>query len=127
MKAAVVSFPHTPLGMGAYLVVAGNPQSINESYDFGKKVAVVCSKATISSRSCVLLNQTTDGVSCEVEWNKCSLLDFLLGRCNICALPDPIHNGKCLHSLVVCGSGAACIGNFVINPFIFICPSSTKL
>ena len=30
-KVAIVSFQNTPVGMGPYLVLAGNPQTINES------------------------------------------------------------------------------------------------
>ena len=95
VKVAVVSFQNTSVGMCPYLVVAGNAQTTNASNDFGKKVVTLCESDAQSGKNCVVLNHSTDGVSCEVEWNKQTLLDYLAGITDVCALPDPNHNAKC--------------------------------
>ena len=80
--------------MCLYLVLAGNAQTVNGKNDFGKRIMKLCQQASQSVGNCVVLNQSTDGVSCEVEWNRQTLLDFLSGTSNVCALPDPNHNAK---------------------------------
>jgi len=118
VKVAVVSFQDTPLGMCPYLVLAGNAQTMNESNDFGKRIIKLCQQASVQVGNCIVLNQSTDGVSCEVEWNKQSVLNFLAGDSNVCALPDPNHNAKNGHYQQFGGSCAAVIGHYVIDPWL---------
>lgn len=118
VKACVVSFQNTPVGMCPYLVVAGNAQTVNESNLFGKRMVTLSQEVTKSIRNSAVLNQTTDGVSCEVQWNMQTLLDYLDGLTNVCSLPDPNHNAKCCRFQLVGGSCAACIGNYVVDPFL---------
>ncbi len=54
----------------------------------------LCQQVSQLVENCVVLNQSTNGVSCEVDWNKQTLLYFLSGTSNACALPDPNHNAK---------------------------------
>ena len=42
-------------------------------------VVTFCESPAQSAKNCVVLNHSTDGVSCEVEWNKQTLLDYLAG------------------------------------------------
>lgn len=82
VKDAVVFLQNTPVGMCTYLFIAGNPPTINESNHFTKEITLLCSKLQFHQRTASFW-QTMDGVSYGVELNKCSLLVFLLGRCNI--------------------------------------------
>ena len=120
VKVAVVSFQDTPVGMCPYLVLAGNAQTVNERNDFGKRIMKLCQQASQSVGNCVVLNQSTDGVSCEVECNKQTILDFLSGTSNVCALPDPNHNAKNGRYQQFGGSCAAVIGHYVIDPWLLL-------
>lgn len=104
VKDAVVFLQNTPVGMCTYLFIAGNPPTINESNHFTKEITLLCSKLQFHQRTASFW-QTMDGVSYGVELNKCSLLVFLLGRCNICA-------EKWVMSHFVFVSGAACLDKF---------------
>ncbi len=48
-------------------VLAGLPQKVNENNDFGQLVVDACLIVEKDDGNVVLLNQTTDGVSCEVQ------------------------------------------------------------
>ena len=67
VKISVISFQDTPVGMCPYLVLAGNAQTVNERNDFGKRIMKLCQQTSQSVGNCVILNQSTDGVSCEVD------------------------------------------------------------
>ncbi len=68
--------------------------SYYESYDFGKQIIKLCQQASVELGNCIVLNQSTGGVLCEVDWNKQTALNFLAGDSNVCALSDPNHNAK---------------------------------
>ena len=70
--------------------------------------------------NCVVQNQSTDGVSCEVEWNKQTVLDYLSETGNVCALPDTNHNAKSGRYQQFGGSCAAVIGHYVIDHWILL-------
>ena len=53
--------------MCLYLVVAGNAQTVNESNSFGKRMVRLSPEVVELSGKSNVLNQTTDGVSCEVQ------------------------------------------------------------
>ena len=76
VKVAGISFQDTPVDMYSYLVVAGNAQTINENNSFGERIVKLSQEAAKSTGNTVVLNQSTDGVSCEVVWDKQSVLDY---------------------------------------------------
>ena len=49
------------------MTVAGNVQTMNERNIFGKWIVRLCSEAAKRAGNASLLNQTTDGVLCEVN------------------------------------------------------------
>jgi hypothetical protein len=115
IKIVVVSFQDTPTGMCPYFTLAGLPQTVNKNNDFGKQVLEACLDAADRVENVAVLNQTTDGVSCEVQWNLEAMLAYLNGSINHILLPDPNHNIKNLRYLLLGGSSAACIGSYVFN------------
>ena len=78
--------------MCPYLVVAGNAQIVNESNSFGKRMVRLSQEAAELSGNSAVLNQTTNDVSCEAQWNRQTLLDYFL--MNVCAMPDLNHDAK---------------------------------
>ena len=97
LKVAVISFQDTSMCICPYLVVAGNAQTIIKNNNFGERIVKLSQVAATSAGNTVVLNQFTDGVSCEVVWNKQLVLDYFDGLSNICALPDTNHNAKNAH------------------------------
>ena len=65
-----------------------------ESILFICSVTAACNAAAKSDGNSVLLNEATDGVSCETENNKKSTLLYLDGKQNFMGIADPNHNGK---------------------------------
>ena len=79
------------------------------------KIAV---EATEKVGNAVLLNHSTDGVSCEVQWNLDQLKSFLQGKSNQLALTDTNHNAKNLRYQLIGGSSVASIGKFAVDPWL---------
>lgn len=118
-KIAVASFQHTPPGICPYLILSGRPQTINESNSFAADMMRICNAAAASDGNAVLLNDSTDGVSCEMVGNYNQICLFLEGKSHQLSFPDTNHIIKCLRYLLVGGSSAASIGRYVFDPMLF--------
>lgn len=115
-KMAVVSFQKVPPGMSPYLMLAGLPQTVNDSNDWGKGVMATAAESAKNAGNAVVLNHSTDGVSCEVQWNFDTLKLFLQGKSNQLPLTDTNHNAKNLRYQLMGGSSVATIGKFAVDP-----------
>jgi len=62
VKIAVVSFQNTPPDMSPALILAGLPQTINDSNAWGANILKACVEATEDDSNEVVFNETTDGV-----------------------------------------------------------------
>ena len=118
VKVAVLSYQNTPANMCPYFVLVGLPQTLNQSNDFGEMVINSCNTAVLEDGNSAIINESTDGVSCEVEWNKKLTLDYLDGKKNYISLPDTNHNVKNSRYQLIGGSSAATIGSFVFDPWL---------
>ena len=67
IKACIFSFQRIPRGMCLYFVIVGRPQTLNENNNFCATVMEACDISARQSRDAVMLNVSTDVVSCEVE------------------------------------------------------------
>lgn len=119
IKVAVVSFQNTPPGMCPYFTVGALPQSNNDVNDWGKDVIDACTSAANEAKNAVLLNEATDGVSCETSQNLRQVYAFLSGDSNVLAIVDTNHNVKNCRGQLVGGGSATSIGNHVIDPSLF--------
>jgi hypothetical protein len=66
VKIAVVSFQQPPPGVSPYLIMSASPQTINDNNTFTTDIMSICANAAKSIGNVDVLNDTTDGVSCEV-------------------------------------------------------------
>ena len=57
-------------------------------------------------------------LSCAVKWNMQTLLDYLKGATNVCAMSDPNHNGNSVQFQLFTGLCAAIIVHYVVDPFL---------
>jgi hypothetical protein len=66
------------------------------------------------------LNDSTDGVSCEVQDNLRTQQRYLSGEINYISLPDPNHNAKNGRQQMLTGGGKtpSIIGQFVFDPWL---------
>ena len=119
VKIAVVSFQTAAAGTCPYFALVGLPQTINESNDFGATVLEACTTAAKNDGNAVLLNESTDGVSCETKWNLSVALLYLDGKTNCASLPDTNHNVKCARGHLVGGASPSSIGMYVVDPCMF--------
>jgi hypothetical protein len=94
IKVVVLSFQNTPKGMCPYFTLASLPQTVNKSNTFGEYILDACLAAAKTVQNVALLNQTTDGVSCEVQWNLTRMKSYLERASNHISVPDPNHNLK---------------------------------
>ena len=120
IKVAVICFQRTPPTMCPYLVLVGQPQSINLNSTFGSMVISLCESAAEKSGNTVVLNQSTDGVSCEVEYNLDMICGYLQGKHDHTALPDTNHNIKNQRYQYIGGSSPASIGHYVFDSFMLV-------
>jgi len=116
VKVTVLSFQEAPPGMCPYVVLAGIPQTTNESNDFAKVCMDACKEAAKQVGNLTIANSSTDGVACEVEGNKQLTCAYLRGEENQVSLPDPNHNVKNLRYQLGGGSSPASIGEHVFDP-----------
>jgi hypothetical protein len=126
VKVAVVSFQNTPPGISPYFVLCGLPQTINDSNDYTERVIKYCNQAAKSDANIAVLNASTDGVSCEVEFNKICTLKYLDGKSNTISLPDTNHNVKNLRYQLIGGSSAATLGHYCFDPYMLLIAGVTK-
>ena len=81
-------------------------------------VSSACQEAATQDGNAALLNEATDGVSCETENNKTITLSYLRGDKNYLGLTDNHHNIKNGRGQAVSGSSASSIGHFVVDPWL---------
>jgi len=117
IKMAVLSFQQTPVGISPYLILCGVPQTINESNSFATNTLATCSKAADLIGNVAMLNDSTDGVSCEVQSNFNKVCKYIKGETNQLSFPDTNHNIKNFRYQEIGGSGLVpgVIGKYVFN------------
>ena len=120
VKVIVLSLQGTPAGMFPYLPLAGLPQTKNENNTFGTDVMEACEIVAKISGNAVILDTSTDGVSCEVQFNKALTLAYLEGDKNQISLPDTNHNVKNSRYQLLGGSSPASIGHFTFDPWMLM-------
>lgn len=103
VKVSVVTIQNTPLGMPPYFVLSGLPQTINQFNDLGTQMLDVYNIAAARDGNAVVLNTSTDGVSCEVQDNKALTLRYLNGDADQVSFPDTNHNIKNGQYHLICG------------------------
>ena len=94
VKIAVASFQNTPPDLSPSFILAGLPQTINDSNSWGANVLKACVEAAEEDGNVVVLNESTDGVSCETQWNYTQNIDYLNGKINQLAMTDTNHGIK---------------------------------
>ena len=77
VKVVVVYFQNTPKGMPHFFSLAGHPQITNKHNKFALMVVEACEMAVIKYGNAVLLNESTDCVACEVQFNKTPTISYL--------------------------------------------------
>ena len=118
VKIAIANFQDTPKGMNPSVVLAGLNQTINRSNNGGAQVLAACVSAAASDHNAVVLNQSTDGVLCEMKWNYTQIMKYLGGETNVLSFPDTNHNVKNLRYQLIGGSSAASIGRYTFDPWL---------
>ena len=108
-KIDVVSFQNTPVEMCPYLVLAVNPQTVNASNTWGSDVLSACTAAAAADGNAVVLNKSTDGVSCEMPLNFNLLMSHLKGETNTLSLSVSNHSVRNLQYQLIGGSSPATI------------------
>ena len=66
VKFVVVLFQNRPTGMPQFFTLAGHPQTTNKQNQFSSMVVEACEIHATNDGNAILLNESTDGVSCEV-------------------------------------------------------------
>ena len=74
--------------------------------------------AAAKDGNAVVLNEATDGVSCETVSNKGTTGNYIAGKTNQVAITDCNHNIKSGRGQVVSGSSASSIGIYVVDPWL---------
>ena len=91
---------------------------ILNTHPFVCPVTAACNSAATNDGNSVLLNEATDGVSCETENNKKSTLLYLQGKQNFMGIADTNHNDKNGRGQIVSGTSPSSIGGYVADPWM---------
>ena len=120
VKVTVMSFQDTPRGIPVMEVVAGRPQSNNESNDFIKEMEAVASVASVQAGG-RFTNFTVDGVSCESTHVWLTICMFLSSKCNHLGSTDPNHNAKSWRYQIIASGGdeSVSLGDYMLDTYIF--------
>ena len=84
MKAAVVTLQVVPKVFSPYFNLIVHAQTIHESNSFEGYVVKAHTLAAEKVGNSVLLNHSTDGLSCETSWNIHTIMKYLGGNSNHC-------------------------------------------
>ena len=106
--------------LSPYFKLIGRAQTINKSNYFGEYVVKACTIAAEKVRYSVLLNHSTDGVSCETGLNIHTIIKYLEGNRNHLSFTNTNQNVKKFCFQLVGGScasviGLYCFGFWIIN------------
>ena len=82
VNVAVITMQVVPQGLSPYFTLIGRPQTINDRNTLGEFVVKYCMEEANSVGKSVLRNHSTDGVSCETEWNLTTIINYLEGKSN---------------------------------------------
>ena len=80
-----------------YFTVIGHAQTMDECNYFGEYVVKACTLSEDKVGNNVLLNNLTDGLSCETSWNIHTITKYLEGNINNCSFSDTNQNVKIFH------------------------------
>ena len=115
IKVVVVSFQDTPKGMPQYFALGVHPQNTNEKNQFSLMVLEAFEMSAMKYRNAVLMNDSTDGVACEVQFNKPLTISHLNVGKKYLSMTNSNNKSKNRQGHMVSGISAASIGNFVVD------------
>lgn len=120
VKVVVISIQGTPAGFAPHLIATALLQTINKSNSFKSDVMSYLHQAAMEAGNATGLNDSTDGVSCEVQDNLNTQKRYLAGEINHLSLPNPNHNAKNGRQQMLTGGGKilSIIGKFVLDPWL---------
>ena len=72
----------SPKGFSTYLILVGRAQSNKKINEFGGFVVKDCTVEARNVGNSVMLDNSTDGVSCEATWNFTTTMKYLRGIIN---------------------------------------------
>ena len=104
--------------MPPFFTLAGHPQTTNENNKFALMVVEAFEMAAMKYGNAVLFNESTDGVACEVQFNKTLTLSYLDVGKKCLSMPDSNHNSKKFRAQMVSVKSAVSIRNFVVDPWM---------
>ena len=81
-------------------------------------VVEACEMAAMKYGNAVLLNESTEDVACEVQFNNTLTLLYLGGSKKYLSMPNLNHNSKNCRGQMFSGTSAASIGIFLVDPWI---------
>ena len=70
VKVVVVSLYNTPKVIPTFFTLAGQPKTEKEQNQFTLMVAEACEMYAMKDGNTIILNESTDGVACEIQFNK---------------------------------------------------------
>ena len=82
VKFIFIYFQNTPKVMPPFFTLAGHPQTTNEQNKFALMVVEACEMAAMKDGNSVLLDKPTDGIACEVKFNKTLNISYIYGGCS---------------------------------------------
>ena len=83
-----------PRGIIPYFTLVERAHTINESNNFGVFFVKTCTMEVIKVVNLVLLKQSTDGISCDTNWDFTTTMKYLRGNINHILFPETNHNVK---------------------------------
>ena len=75
-----------------------------------------CEMAGMKDRNSVLLNASTGGVACDVQFNNKPTLSYLYSGKKYLSMTNSYHNSNNCRDHMVSGTSVASIGNIVVDP-----------
>ena len=127
VKACVLTLHGAPPRMSPMSTVAFRPQPLNHSSDYNQVMTDTCSQlckernVTSEKGKAHLVSVAADGVGCDTDFIRNTLIEFLRGNTEHVGLVDPLHNAKnCRYLAIVGGSCVVWMGMHVIDPGLFI-------
>ena len=120
IKVAVVAVQSPGLKKSPFFVLAGQTQTLNMKSNFNEMITGITLDFCSQYKHTTLVSVSADGVGCDSEFIRNTLIEFLEGKVGHVGLVDSNHNAKNFRYQWIGGSCVVILGSVASDPHLLV-------